>query len=265
MQREFMGAVSLLKTENDFVLDKLALFIDRAKKEANFNDWKLPVPKQNFQRLLSLTKDMANSLLDQWLRKQYLTDTGERDEYRVVIYSINPYLEEALKNLQKLKIPQPWLGGFMQITADGLENKGYFDLINRTELLGDKFRLIFQRDINELFFNYLMGHQKTTIVLAGSLVELALIFYCDKAGVATIAVTEGSKTKNKPLYSCVLIELITYVEQIKAFGKDFGHLTNLSRIYRNYVHPGKELGDAIDRTKADLCFMSTVEILKRTI
>jgi hypothetical protein len=38
---------------------------------------------------------------------------------------------------------------------------------------------------------------------------------------------------------------------------------NISRIYRNFVHPGKELREAesLNQAKADLCFVSTIEIL----
>lgn len=57
----------------------------------------------------------------------------------------------------------------------------------------------------------------------------------------------------------------SFAEDQKFFGQDFTHLSNLSRIYRNFVHPGKELKDRIDSHKSDLCFISTIEILKRIL
>lgn len=265
LKQEYMSAIQAIKGENDFVLTKLALFIERAKNDPSFDNWKLPVPKFNFQKYLAVNKQIADSLLSQWLKKQYLVDTKERDNYNVVIYAINPYLESEIQRVEKLKIPVEWVNGFINISVDVLENKGYFTIMERIEKVNKKFRSIFERDVNELFHNYLLGHQKTTIVLSGSLVELALIYFCEKTKIKTVPVQEGSKTKNKQLYSCVLNELISYVEQTKAFGQDFTHLSNLSRIYRNFIHPGKELRDGVDSSKADLCFISTIEILKKIL
>lgn len=265
LQQEYQSAVNLLKNENDFVLDKLAQFIDRIKNDAAFDNWKVPIPRYNFQKYLAVNKQIADSLLTQWLKKQYLIDTKERDDYNVIIYSINPYLREEINRIQKHKIPQQWVEGFMGLSADALEAKGYFTLLKRTGTLTDKYKVLFERDINELFFNYLFGHKKATIVLSGSLVELALIYHCEIKGLMTISVQDGAKKKNKALYSTVLNELISFAEDQKFFGQDFTHLSNLSRIYRNFVHPGKELKDGIDSSKADICFISTIEILKRIL
>ncbi|MCA6067810.1 tetratricopeptide repeat protein [Chryseobacterium sp. RG1] len=265
LQQEYQSAVNLLKNENDFVLDKLAQFIDRIKNDAAFDNWKVPIPRYNFQKYLAVNKQVADSLLTQWLKKQYLVDTKERDDYNVIIYSINPYLREEINRIQKHKIPQKWVDGFVGLSADTLEAKGYFTLLTRAGALTDKYKVLFKRDLDELFFNYLLGHQKATIVLSGSLVELALIYHCEIKGITTISVQDGTKKKNKALYSTVLNELITFAEDQKFFGQDFTHLSNLSRIYRNFVHPGKELKDGIDSPKADLCFISTIEILKRIL
>jgi hypothetical protein len=247
-------------------LDKLLLFAERAKNDPAFDNWILPVPKYNFQKYMAVNKQVADSLLTQWLKKRYLSDTGDRDDFNVIIYSINPYLIDEIKRLQKHKIPQSWMDQFMEMSADMLEAKGYFKVMAASSVLPEKYKELFQRDFDELYFNYLMGHHKATIVLCGSLVELALIYHCEQKGVTSIAVQEGSKIKNKPIYSTVLNDLISFAEQQKYFGQDFTYLSNLSRIYRNYVHPGKELKDSIvDHAKADLCFISTIEILNRIV
>ncbi|RZJ44543.1 MAG: hypothetical protein EOO19_11860 [Chryseobacterium sp.] len=111
-----------------------------------------------------------------------------------------------------------------------------------------------------------MGHEKATIVLSGSLVELLLIYYCEKKKMMTITILDSKGSpKKKKLYECVLIDLIEFVEQTKPFGNDFFHLSNLSRIYRNFIHPGRELKDSLDKSKAEICFVGTREILNRII
>jgi tetratricopeptide (TPR) repeat protein len=265
LQQEYQLAVNLLKNENDFVLDKLGQFIDRIKNDPDFDNWKVAIPRYNFQKYLAVNKQIADSLLTQWLKKQYLLDTKERNDHNVIVYSINPYLREEIDRIQKHKIPHQWVEGFVGLSADVLEAKGYFRLLACTSKLTDKYKTLFERDLNELFFNYLLGHQKTTIVLSGSLVELALIYHCECKGIMTIPIQDGAKKKNKALYATVLNELIGFAEDQKFFGQDFTHLSNLSRIYRNFVHPGKELKDGIDSSKADICFISTIEILKRIL
>ena len=51
----------------------------------------------------------------------------------------------------------------------------------------------------------------------------------------------------------------------KYFGNDFFPLTNLSRVYRNFIHPGVELKNSLDKTKSDLCFISSIEILRKIL
>jgi len=58
---------------------------------------------------------------------------------------------------------------------------------------------------------------------------------------------------------------LTFFEENKLLGDAVVHMGNISRIYRNFVHPGKELREqvALDQGKANLCFVSTLEILNR--
>jgi hypothetical protein len=67
------------------------------------------------------------------------------------------------------------------------------------------------------------------------------------------------------MIDCVLYDLIMYAEKKVLFGADFQSLTNLSRIYRNFIHPGKKLKDELNKAKSDLCFISAMEILKKII
>ena len=104
-------------------------------------------------------------------------------------------------------------------------------------------------------------------MISGSLLEMILTYYCEKKKLLTIQIKDSKgNIQSKKLYDCVLIDLITFVESKKLFGNDFNHLGNLSRIYRNFIHPGLELKSKADiKPKADLCFISSLEILKKII
>ena len=54
-----------------------------------------------------------------------------------------------------------------------------------------------------------------------------------------------------------------YAEKKVLFGADFQSLSNLSRIYRNFIHPGKELKEELNKAKSDLCFICVMEILRK--
>ena len=67
--------------------------------------------------------------------------------------------------------------------------------------------------------------------------------------------------------SCDLGDLLNYFEQGKIMSDLFVHLGNISRIHRNFIHPGKEVREfeKLDQSKSDLCYISAVEIIKKLI
>lgn len=269
-ERELKGlhlkAIQLISTENDYVLEKLMKFIEQARKDDGFKDWELPIAKYKFHVFPGVDKQRGEQLREQWLKKGYITDTGYRDQHNAIIYAVNPYLETEIQRVQKRKIPEKWISGFMNISVKSLEDIQYFELADRIMKVNKKYRPLIERDFNELVHNFLSGNEKATIVLAGSLVELALTFYCERKRTMTLSWTDvRGNVRTKRLYDCVLSDLIEYVEQSKPFGADFIHLSNLSRIYRNFIHPGRELKETLDKSKADLCFVSTCEILRRIV
>lgn len=265
LEQEQMEAIAQLKKESDFALDKLSAFLANIKKESGFKDGKLAIPKNRFPQLMGAQKQFADSLRDQWLSKKYLTETGERNEFQVMVYAINPHIEVELTRLENFKLPAHWIAGIASMTPEKLEQHHYFNLIEKIRRANKKFSPLLERDYNELVFNSLVGNDKATIVLSGSMVELVLTYYFEKKKMATIPVMDKGIPKPKKLYNCVLSDLIDYAESQKLFGNDFPHLSNLSRIYRNYIHPGRELKERLDKTKADLCFISVTEILKRVL
>jgi hypothetical protein len=108
---------------------------------------------------------------------------------------------------------------------------------------------------------------KATIVLSGSLVEALLTYYLERKKIKTLTILlENKQTKNIKLYDAVLSDLLNFIQEQKYFGNDFHHLGSMSRVYRNFIHPGLELRskESIE-SKAQLCFLSTLEIIKRVI
>ena len=174
--------------------------------------------------------------------------------------------EDKIEQEKKNKIPEKWTKYTSSIKTNSLNNLEYFEIVDRIKRVNQKFRLLIERDVNELFFNHIVHNDKASIVLSGSLIELLLTYYCEKKKLKKIPVKDSSgATKNKKLYDCVLSDLIQFCESQNFFGSDFPHLGNLSRIYRNYIHPGRELKESINRSKAELCFISTKELLKKIL
>lgn len=270
LDKLFLNAISLLKSENFFNLETLHNFILNCKKEEEFDDWKLPIQEEMFPVLMHTNLRKANELKENWLSKNYIALTDDSDEYNIPVFLINPYIETEINRLRNIvnetSLPQEWLNGLNNITTFQLDELDYSSTIKRISKVNSKYRLVILRDFNELVFNYLVGNKKATIVLAGSFVELILTYYCDRKKYKQISYPSPTgKIINKGLYDCVLFDLISFIEEKKYFGNDFLPLSNLSRVYRNYVHPGVELKESIDKTKSDLCFISSLEILRKVI
>lgn len=258
----FKNAEAKLSQENDFVLDKLTIFIENAKQDKDFKSWILPIPQWKFAALMKTDKQKAHSLKEQWLIKNYIIEHS-KNELSVTVYHINPFIEKAITRIQRNRLPDKWIIGFSKLNIDQLDSVGYFEITERISKINKKYKLLISRDYDELVFNYLISNEKSTIVLAGSLVELALMYFLEKKKHKIISYKNlNGGNIIKPLYDCVLNDLIIFVKQEKLFDVDFHHLSDLSRIYRNYVHPGKELKGSVDKSKCDLCFISTTEILK---
>jgi tetratricopeptide (TPR) repeat protein len=270
LDKLFRGAVGLLKSENYFVLESLNSFILNSKKEEEFDNWNLPIQEEMFPILLRTNSRKAFELKENWLSKNYIILTDDSDEYDITYYHINPYLEKEVNRLRDIVIetnlPKEWIIGVNNISTFQLDEIDYSATIKRISKVNIKYRPLIIRDYNELVFNYLIGNRKTIVVLSGSFVELILTYFCERKKVRNITYlnTKG-KLINKKLYDCVLFDLISFIDEKKFFGSDFFPLTNLSRVYRNFVHPGVELKNSLDKTKSDLCFISSVEILRKIV
>lgn len=266
-EQKFKHSLTFLERENDFVVSKLKLFIQNAKKDENYNNGVLPIAKWKFKVFMQTDEQKSELLREQWLDKNYITDTGQKGNYYEKVYKINPFLEKALLNLKKNEINQNWIKAIELLNTKSLEEINYFRNLKRIEKLNKEFKLIVKRDYDELTFNYLAKNNKTTIILSGSLIETLLIYYLKKKKVSTVAYEINNKKISKELYEATLNDLLQYLEQNKELEKQYVHLGNISRIYRNYVHPGKELRESeeLDESKANLCYISASELINNLI
>jgi len=68
-EARYKSSYNLLKRETDWALDKLSKFISSAKKEKDFKNNKIAIPKWKFKVLIGTDDFKANSLREQWLNK----------------------------------------------------------------------------------------------------------------------------------------------------------------------------------------------------
>ncbi|WP_299990921.1 tetratricopeptide repeat protein [uncultured Pontibacter sp.] len=270
IEKTFSNSINSLKEENFFSIETLHTFLLNIKKEEDFDNWRVPIQDEMFPVLMKTTRTKANSLRSNWLAKNYLIDTTEFDEYNIPYYLVNPLLENKIEELRSIvsesSMPLCWTNGLENLSIQKLDEIEYFRLSKKISKIGKKYKTLITRDFDELVFNHLIGNIKSTVVLSGSFVELILTYFCEKKKLKRITYSKpsgGSVSKN--LYDCVLSDLIIFIEQNNLLGTEFFHLTNLSRVYRNYVHPGLELKNSLDKTKSDICFISSIHIMKKVL
>lgn len=263
--RFYRQALELLRKENEFVIQKLTAFFTSAKNDAAFRDNCLPIPRWKVKVMMGTDDQKAQSLLQQWVDKGYLRKTGARGDYNELCYEFNPFIFPELPKLRPKKLNPSWIEGFEQLNADTLDSRGYFRTHDRIGRVKKSIRGVLARDIDELFLNYAMKNHKSVVILSGSIVEMLLIYFCEKKRVAEIAYQRHNSIIKKALYEADLGDLLAYFTEKRLLGDVVIHMANISRIYRNFVHPGRELREQIvlDQPKADLCFVSTLEILNK--
>lgn len=267
IEQNYKDAVNLIQKENDFVIGKLKNFFTNIKKESDFKNNQIAIPNWKFKVLMCTDEQKAESLKKQWIEKGYIRKTNQRIDNFVSIYEINNYIEKAIEKAQNTKINKKWIEGFENIDILKLEKIGYFEILPKIRKINKKFKFLLERDFNELTFNYLVENEKSVIVIAGSLIEAVLIYHCEKKKVQKINYQIQNKAIQKDLYDCDLGDLLNYFEQSKIMSDLFVHLGNISRIHRNFIHPGKEIREfeKLDQSKSNLCYISAVEIIKKLI
>ena len=261
---QFKASVGRIQKENDFVIEKLRSFISSALKDPSCNKHLIPIPKWKMRVLMGTDESKASSLTDQWIDRGYIRRTGDRGDYGEHVYEINPYLRKTLDSVKRSQVPKSWADGIQALDGVHLEQLGYFDAVRRVKKTKKSFRSILERDLNELFLNYLMANHKAVVVMSGSLVETLLIYHCEKKKISQVTYDRNQRQISKRLYDADLGDLLDYFEQNRILSDLFVHMGNIARISRNFIHPGKELREAeqLSKAKADMCFISALEVVR---
>jgi len=266
-EQKFKHSLAYLERENKFVINKLTLFIQNAKKDPAFKNGVIAIPKWKFKVFMQTDEDKAESLRNQWLDKNYICETGQRGEHYEIIYEINPYIEKAISEIKLKVINENWIIGIEKINTIELEEINYFRNQKKINKANKQFKQLLKRDYDELTLNYLMKNHKSTIILSGSLIETLLIYHLKKKRITHISYEINNRKVSKELFEATLNDLLQFLEQKKMLEKHFVHLGNISRIFRNYVHPGKELREteSLDESKSNLCYISASELINSLI
>ena len=263
IDEQFKVALIRLQKENDFVLEKLRNFLLAAKKDSDFKNGIIPIASWKFKVLMKTDEQKADSLKEQWLDRGYLRRTGDRGNYQEHVYQINPYIETNINKIKGNKIPAVWIKGIENINGEKLASLKYFEVLEAIQKIRKKYKCIIERDINELTINYIMNNYKSVVVLSGSMVETLLIYYCEKKKIQIIDYSKNQRNISKKLYDADLGDLLNYFQIHGMLDDILVHMGNISRISRNFIHPGKELRDTeeLNEAKASICFISAIEIL----
>jgi len=264
IQQTFQNALDYLQDENAFVTEKLRTFVNNLKQEDEFRDNRMPIPSWKFSLLTEIDQQQADVLTKDWVEKGYLRDTGQRGSQLAPVYELNPFLEKELPKIQHKELPPKWIEGVEEFTIENLERSSYFSTLHKIRKIKGKYRKIAERDLNELFLNYLMKNEKAVIILSGSLVEAVLMYYCEEKKITHFYQHRKNKTAVKrDLYESDLGEILTHLQEKKILSDVFVHIGNIARIYRNFIHPGRELREAtlLSQSQSHLCFISALEII----
>ena len=258
----FRAAAENVPDENQFVRDKLESFITSVKSDPDYTDRRIPIPNWKFRVLMRTDETKAASLKQQWIRKDYIRADGKHDGF-VTTYEINPYLENRLAEARARVVPKNWMMGIESMSLSHLDDLRYFELRRYLSKVRKEFRDLLIRDFDALIVNHILANHKATIVLAGSLIEGLFLYYCTKKGVAKLEYQRDGKSTIKSVSDAQMSDFLAYFEQNKTFSSHIVHLGNVSRYYRNFVHPGKELRekDSPDISKAQLSFVTACEMI----
>jgi tetratricopeptide (TPR) repeat protein len=260
----FRSASAQIKNENQFVRDKLSCFISSAMADPDFADGSLPIPNWKFKVMMKTDEIKSESLKKQWLQKSYIIKDGRKQDGFTSYYKLNPFLDEALDGVKCLEIPKQWIAGIERLDQLNLDTKGYFTSRKLIKKSKAPFKEILCRDYDELISSYFFANYKTVLVMSGSILEVILLEYLSQSSITEIEYDMAGKKVRRELFECDLVDLLAYVEKNRLLKGTVIHLSNASRIFRNYIHPGKEIREdyTIDSNNADLCLTLVNEVIK---
>lgn len=248
--------------ETEWALGKLKNFIANFEKDNGLINNRILIPKRKFKVLMWTDEQKSLLLVDQWIERGYIRKI-ERGDFGAFIYEINPYLKKFIKDNKPLEINKDWLVWFDNINIESLKKINYFEWLLRIEKVNKKFKEMIKRDFDELIFNYLLWNKRSTIILSWSFIELLFTYYCEKNKFNYISYESNWKVKTIKLFDSTLLDFLKFFEEWNHLKQVIIHIGNISRIYRNVIHPWNELKnkEKIEISKVELCFNATIELM----
>lgn len=257
-----------LKTETNWALQKLRNFVNSFNTDKELNNGELAISYKKFEWLIGTDTQKADSLREQWIKKNYIVDTGKRGEYSQKIYKLNPYLESYLYEFEPKDIPNSWLLGIDKFSGENLKSIGFYRIQDKVGKVKKKYREILVRDVGELYSNYLLGNKKATVILAGSIVETIFLYECEKKSTKQLIYSKNGKTKSIKIEDANINDFLEYFKQGKQYPAIVTSIADVSRIYRNMIHPANEIYKSkthINNSKIEICFNAVLEIINEVL
>lgn len=160
-----------------------------------------------------------------------------------------------------IPLPKAWQTGMEKLTGNGLLQCGWAEKRAQLQKTPAAYRTILLRDFDELVLNYLFGNHKAVIILSGSVLETLLIYRLKKQKVRQINVKKPGHLVSKQPLDANLNDLLAAADQHGLLPPGQLKLSRAARIYRNLVHPGRELSEkvTVNANKAEICFLCVLE------
>lgn len=248
------------QNEGVFVKQKLLDFLQR-KDENNY----IACSYRQLPVFMKINENQAKSLLGDFLDKNYLYKvTNHNYETRSNVYGINPQILNYMSELSDtIKADLELLEMSKVLSTDNLFSIGYnSDLIKSLDKIKTpELSVMLKRDIRENALACLLGQNKASIILSGSILEAILL---DKIKSVNIDKAQAENGKMKKVIDMDLNELLFVAKQNNIIKLEIYHFSNAVRIYRNLIHPGveiKKLINGVSSENADLMW----DILKRVL
>lgn len=256
---KYKKGLNNLKKENIYIITKLSLLIEKCDDN---NIFELAY-KDKF-KILECSNDKADEIIQKLKDSNYI-EKLKTEQYEPNKYQINPLVLREVKNMvERIVANKKYEEMVNKVNLDELENIGYIELNNKLNNVADEnYKIIAKRDLLECVVSYLVGSYKSMMVMVGSLIENILLDKIGQKGITTIV---GSNGKNKKVIDSDLIDLINYFKTDPTLSNDvINHLIDVSRIYRNIVHPANEIKKdyVIGKINADLSWMTLSIVINK--
>ena len=155
----------------------------------------------------------------------------------------------------------PWLRRARTLTEQEIQQTGYFQKRKQLSAAPRRCRAALLDIFDELDCAYLLGHGHAVAALSGAMLEILLAWHLrQKLKISKISLP-GKKAQ--PLLDCHLSELIALCAEKALLKPHTLKLLRAARMQRNYIHPGREMGErgALSAAGVRVCFLAVLETI----